>query len=724
MIPTGVVVYLLELLIISNSPCTDEKLLLMWKSKYMEFLDEFLKKSIRIMYKSGIRSLLKKIAVRFRREVLGKNFYDFVFYTSYKRLWAKVSESYGVKSILVFWIRFILVLLFGWIIVFIPKRPYISATPKQVRSWFRKNHKKVTVVIPTYNDYKLTKTCVESIKRLSSGEFVDIVIVDDGSSKKIQDKLKKLDLPAKIILKNKNEGFAKTCNAGMSKVKFGDIVLLNNDATVHDGWIEGLQYYAYLNKEIGITGPKLIYPDRTIQWAGSHRNTGAPQWFDHNFRFKDLDYGPANVPVEVLSATGACMYIKRSVVNKIGLFDPKFGMAFEDVDYSIRAWNAGFKIFYAPISVVTHYESKTRGKKQGPRETQALRYFWKKWKKWFDERKVTNRKGQTKIIYVMKDTGVAGGHKVIFEHLNGLVKKGYDVSLYATAPPPDWFPLKSKVRSFRTTNSLETDLKSQDAIKVATWWETAPIVWRSSVTRGVPVYFVQDIESSYYNGNDPFKQKVLSWYKKEFNYITTSTWNKDHLGDFGLTSKIIAPALDQSIFKLKNLERETNTLLSVGRTHRLKNLSFTLKGWRVLNKKPKLVLFGVEPSLGRRVGAKYVFSPEDSEVADLYNRATIFIQTSHHEGFCLTVLEAMACGVPVICTNADGNMDFCVDGKNCIIVEQNNVDELASAMRELLKNNKLRESLVKSGLKTAAKYSWSSKINDLDKYFSNLAKKP
>ena len=60
-------------------------------------------------------------------------------------------------------------------------------------------------------------------------------------------------------------------------------------------------------------------------------------------------------------------------------------------------------------------------------------------------------------------------------------------------------------------------------------------------------------------------------------------------------------------------------------------------------------------------------APSDAEVNELLNTATVFVQTSRHEGFCLPVLEAMATGIPVVCTDAHGNRDFCRDGENCLM---------------------------------------------------------
>jgi glycosyltransferase involved in cell wall biosynthesis len=68
---------------------------------------------------------------------------------------------------------------------------------------------------------------------------------------------------------------------------------------------------------------------------------------------------------------------------------------------------------------------------------------------------------------------------------------------------------------------------------------------------------------------------------------------------------------------------------------------------------------------------RYVESPDDEQVNELFCQATVFVQTSVHEGFALPPLEAMATGAAVVCTDAHGNRDFCVDGVNCLMPEAN-----------------------------------------------------
>ena len=65
----------------------------------------------------------------------------------------------------------------------------------------------------------------------------------------------------------------------------------------------------------------LLYPDGRIQAAGAYRNLGAPEWFDHRYRFKRPDYGPANVADVTLAVTGAAMYLRRSLIDEVGDFD-------------------------------------------------------------------------------------------------------------------------------------------------------------------------------------------------------------------------------------------------------------------------------------------------------------------------------------------------------------------------------------------------------------------
>src|SRR5213078_964422 len=129
--------------------------------------------------------------------------------------------------------------------------------------------------------------------------------------------------------------------------------------------------------------------------------------------------------------------------------------------------------------------------------------------------------------------------------------------------------------------------------------------------------------------------------------------------------------------------------------------------------RPMLRLFGIEPELGGRYGAEYVEAPSDEDVNRLFNEATVFVQTSRHEGFCLPPLEAMAAGCAVVCTDAHGNRDFCRDGENCLMPEPA-PEAVAEAIRRLFEDRGLRERLIAEGKRTAAAYAWDKRTDELE----------
>jgi GT2 family glycosyltransferase len=599
--------------------------------------------------------------------------------------------------------------------------PRMSRGAAGAARWYRKHGRPVAVVIPTYGDPSLVIDAVRSLRATTDKRRVRIIVTDDGSAPEHVARLRAVE-GIELVEGGAQAGFAANCNRGIALLDPGeDLVLLNSDVIAHRGWLEPLQYCAYGADDVGIVGPKLLYADGTIQSAGSHRNVGEPGWFDHRYRFKPDHHPPANVIAPCIAVTGAAMYVKRHCLDAIGPLDEGYGMAYEDVDWCLKAWEAGYRVLYYPYSSLTHLEAKTRGTEQGTRELKSQRRFWDRWGEWFDGRNVRTDDGRLRIVYVTEDTGVGGGHRVVFQHLRALQDHGHEVELWSLEDRPDWFDLDEiPVRRFTTYAELVAALEPVEAIKVATWWATAAPVWHASIRRGVGVYFVQDIETSYYPGAPDVQAAVLDSYRHEFQYLTTSRWNEDQLRGLHLNPTVIPPGLDgERFFPLARDGRE-DVVLALGRTNPLKNFPLTKAAWRALPEpRPELVLFGIEPELADEPGMRYVLRPTDAEVNELLNTATIFMQTSTHEGFCLPVLEAMATGVPVVCTDADGNRDFCRDGENCLMPEPE-PRAVAAAIARLLNDADLRRKLSSGGLATARAYNWADRTDALERFFLAL----
>jgi glycosyltransferase involved in cell wall biosynthesis len=419
------------------------------------------------------------------------------------------------------------------------------------------------------------------------------------------------------------------------------------------------------------------------------------------------------------------MYVRRPVIERIGLLDERYPMAYEDVDWCLRAWQAGFRVLYFPAAQLIHHESVTRGTELGERERASQRLFWERWSELLDARSVSagaESGGRLRIAYVTEDTGIGGGHRDIFEHLNRLSERGHDVSLFTLGEPPDWFALRVPVHSFADYDELSTALAQLDAIKVATWWITAAPVWAASVVRGIPVYFVQDIETSYYPDDERARHAVLDSYRPEFRYMTISSWNRERLRELDLEAELIPPGIDLDTFRPRpEVARRGDMVLALGRSNPLKNLPLTLAAWRALPApRPELCLFGIEPELADGEGMRHVEAPDDEQVNELLCQATVFVQSSTHEGFALPPLEAMAAGAAVLCTDAHGNRDFCRDGVNCLMAQPTRA-ALTEALQRLLADPELRARLGRAGIETAKEYAWERRIDALEAFFERVA---
>ena len=609
-----------------------------------------------------------------------------------------------------------------------PLERYLRLSPQArdqtaaARRWYRRFGRPVTIVIPSYRDAAHVANLVAAIRRTTDRRKVQIIVSDDASGAEHLAALRRID-GVRVVQSDHNEGFSANVNRGLAAADpRHDVVLLNSDVIPLRGWLACLQHATHRHNRVGVVAAKLLYPDGRIQYGGTVRNLGAREWFDHRYRFKPSDWGPSDVEGPTLAATGAAMYITRAALQAVGQFDEAYPMAYEDVDYGLRTWRAGLQVIYAPAAQLQHLESVTRGTVVGERERTSQRVFWERWGAFFDQRDVRTPDGHLRIAYVTEDTGVGGGHRDIFEHLNRLAARGHEVSLWTLAKAPEWFELDCPVHSFEDYDELATALADLDAIKVATWWNTGLPVWQASVLRGIPVFFVQDIETSYYPDHPRARYEVLNAYRHEFHYMTISSWNRDRLRELGLDATLIPPGIDLDTFRpLAGAERRSDMVLALGRTNPLKNFPLTLAAWRQLPEpRPELCLFGIEPELAEEPGVRYVTAPTDAQVNELLNAATVFVQTSVHEGFALPPLESMATGGAVVCTDAHGNRDFCRDGENCLMPGAE-AEAVSAALRRLLADPALRARLGEAGIDTAADYAWERRIDALEVFFAEVA---
>jgi glycosyltransferase involved in cell wall biosynthesis len=163
-------------------------------------------------------------------------------------------------------------------------------------------------------------------------------------------------------------------------------------------------------------------------------------------------------------------------------------------------------------------------------------------------------------------------------------------------------------------------------------------------------------------------------------------------------------------------------ILYVGTVEPRKNLIRLIKAYNELRPKEKLVIVGCSgwnnKEIYKQKNENVIFTDyvPSEDLNKFYSNAKIFVYPSLYEGFGIPILEAMKCKVPVITSNTSSMPE--VAGDAALLIDPTSVNEIKNAMSKLLKDKKLRDSLVKKGIKQAAKFSWDKTAKETIKVYN------
>ncbi len=231
----------------------------------------------------------------------------------------------------------------------------------------------VSIIIPTKDQKKLLKSCIDSILSKTAYLNYEIVVVDNGSVQ--QETLQYfLELAAtkniRILEYKKPFNFSAINNYAVSHCDKSDFVLLlNNDVEViNDTWLTEMVSIAQ-QKSVGCVGAKLYYSNGLIQHAGVILGIGGVAGHSHKYSFRQ-DNGYFNrlqLRQDLSAVTAACLLVKRSVYLKVsGLNDKNLSIAFNDVDFCLKVRELGLRNVWTPFSELYHHESISRGAEDTP----------------------------------------------------------------------------------------------------------------------------------------------------------------------------------------------------------------------------------------------------------------------------------------------------------------------------------------------------------------------
>jgi GT2 family glycosyltransferase len=223
----------------------------------------------------------------------------------------------------------------------------------------------VTFIISTRDRCELLRRCVAGVLHRTQYPRFDLIIVDNGSRDAATlEYFRQLhcDSRVNIVSFAKPFNFSAINNMAADLARGEILAMVNNDIDViAPHWLAEMVGHA-VNRDIGVVGAKLYYPNDTIQHAGVVM--GLSGTADHIFRgLLRSDPGPlglAMVPQDVCAVTGACMVMRRSVYQEVGGMDEAFMSDFNDVDLCLKVRDKGLRVIWTPNAELYHMESATR----------------------------------------------------------------------------------------------------------------------------------------------------------------------------------------------------------------------------------------------------------------------------------------------------------------------------------------------------------------------------
>jgi len=219
----------------------------------------------------------------------------------------------------------------------------------------------VSLVVSNYNGWKfhLLEPCLRSVLSINYPNF-EVILVDNASddgSVEFSRSLFGQDPHLKIVANSENV-YSQGLNKGIAKCKGEYVVFFNNDITVDPEYLGELIKVLEKDKSVGLAQGKLLSesnPEK-IDCVGETMDVyGNPAALGRG----EKDGGGYDRIVEILSASGSASIARRSVLDEVGLFDPKFFIGYEDMDLSLRIWLRGYRVVYIPKAIVYHKRTAT-----------------------------------------------------------------------------------------------------------------------------------------------------------------------------------------------------------------------------------------------------------------------------------------------------------------------------------------------------------------------------
>ena len=217
---------------------------------------------------------------------------------------------------------------------------------------------RVAIIILCYNGYADTLACLQSLAALDyPAERLEVIIVDNASHDETVEAVGTRFPTVRVIANCENLGYAAGNNVGLRyavEYGFDYALLLNNDTEVEPQFLQSLVQVAAANPQVAMAGPTIYYHHApTTIWSAG----GQIDWQHGTSRMRGLDQreqGQFASATDVDFISGCALLCRCAALTAIGMIDERFFMYYEETEWCVRAWRAGFRCVHVPEARIWH----------------------------------------------------------------------------------------------------------------------------------------------------------------------------------------------------------------------------------------------------------------------------------------------------------------------------------------------------------------------------------
>lgn len=234
--------------------------------------------------------------------------------------------------------------------------------------------KRLSIVILNWNGAEMLRKFLPSVIAHSEGEGIEVCVADNASTDNSLEMMRREFPDVRLILLDKNYGFAEGYNRALAEVDAEYVLLLNSDVEVTEGWLVPMVEYMDAHPEVAACQPKIRSYHRRNEFEHAGACGGFMDAYGYPFcrgRMMDtveVDAGQYDTVIPVFWATGAALFIRTAEYREVGGLDARFFAHMEEIDLCWRLRSRGRQIVCIPQSIVYHVGGATLNK-SNPRKT-------------------------------------------------------------------------------------------------------------------------------------------------------------------------------------------------------------------------------------------------------------------------------------------------------------------------------------------------------------------